>query len=107
MMNDRSRDIGPFVPAPDDDMIVCRCEEITKGEIRRAVHDGMYTVTEIRRWLRAGMGLRQGQTCSKLVKGIAARELGISPALLEPASSRAPMRPTEMKVLGREEGACA
>ena len=107
MMNDRSRDIGPFVPAPDDDMIVCRCEEITKGEIRRAVHDGMYTVTEIRRWLRAGMGLCQGQTCSKLVKGIAARELGISPALREPASSRAPMRPTEMKVLGREEGACA
>ena len=107
MMNDRSRDIGPFVPAPDDDMIVCRCEEITKGEIRRAVHDGMYTVTEIRRWLRAGMGLCQGQTCSKLVKGIAARELGISPAHLEPASSRAPLRASEMKVLGREEGACA
>ena len=39
-MNDRSRDIGPFVPAPDDDMIICRCEEVTKGEIRRAVHDG-------------------------------------------------------------------
>ena len=107
MMNDRSRDIGPFVPAPDDDMIVCRCEEITKGEIRRAVHDGMYTVTEIRRWLRAGMGVCQGQTCSKPLRGIAARERGISPALLEPASSRAPMRPTEMKVLGREEGACA
>ena len=32
-MNDRSRDIGPFVPAPDDDMIICRCEEITKGSI--------------------------------------------------------------------------
>ena len=37
-MNDRSRDIGEFIPQPDDDMIVCRCEEITKGEIRRAVH---------------------------------------------------------------------
>ena len=28
--------IGPYVPAPDDDMLVCRCEEVTKGEIRRA-----------------------------------------------------------------------
>ena len=61
-MNDRSRDIGPFVPAPDDDMIICRCEEVTKGEIRRAVHDGMFTIAEIRRYLRAGMGLCQGQT---------------------------------------------
>ena len=100
---DRSMDIGEFVPQPDDDMLICRCEEITKGEIRRAVHDGMWTITEIRRYLRTGMGLCQGQTCSRLVKGIAARELHISPAELEPATSRSPMRPTEMKVMGNEE----
>lgn len=78
-MNDRNRELKPFVPQPDDDMIVCRCEEITKGEIRRAVHDGMFTLTEIRRYLRTGMGLCQGQTCTKLVKGIMARELGVRP----------------------------
>lgn len=104
--NDRSRDIGPYVEAPDDDMIICRCEEITKGEIRRAIHDGMFTMTEIRRYLRTGMGLCQGQTCGKLVKGILARELGISPAELEPATSRSPMRPIEMKVLGNEKEDC-
>ena len=101
-VNDRSRDIGEFVPGSDDDMIICRCEEITKGEIRQAVHDGMFTLTEIRRYLRTGMGLCQGQTCSKLVKGIVARELGVSPAELEPATSRAPMRPTEIRILGNE-----
>ena len=85
-MNDRSRDIGPFVPAPDDDMIICRCEEITKGEIRQAVDDGMFKLTEIRRYLRTGMGLCQGQTCSKLVKSIVAKELKVSPACLEPAT---------------------
>ncbi|MGI6109036.1 MAG: (2Fe-2S)-binding protein [Bacilli bacterium] len=106
-LSDRSRDLGAFVEAPDDDMIICRCEEITKGEIRRAVHDGMFTMTEIRRYLRAGMGLCQGQTCSRLVKGIVARELGVSPAVVEPATSRAPMRPTEMRIIGNEEGACA
>ena len=46
---DRSVDLGEFVPQPDDDMIVCRCEEVTKGQIRQAVHDGMFTITEIRR----------------------------------------------------------
>ena len=102
MVNDRNREIGAFVPAPDDDMIICRCEEVTKGEIRKAVHEGMFTVTEIRRYLRTGMGLCQGQTCAKLVKGIVARELGVSASQLEPASSRAPMRPTEMRVLANE-----
>ena len=99
---DRSVYIGEFVPQPDDDMLICRCEEITKGEIRKAVHAGMWTMTEIRRYLRTGMGLCQGQTCSRLVKGIVARELGVSPAELEPATARSPMRPTEMKVLGKE-----
>ena len=83
-INDRSRDIGPFVPGPDDDMIICRCEEVTKGEIRKAVHDGMFTLTEIRlRFKNLSMGLCQGQTCAKLVKGIVARELNVSPAELE------------------------
>ncbi|MCR5666354.1 MAG: (2Fe-2S)-binding protein [Eubacterium sp.] len=100
---DRSVDIGEYIEAPDDDMLICRCEEITKGEIRRAVHDGMWTVTEVRRYLRTGMGLCQGQTCSRLVKGIIARELGVSPAQLEPATARSPMRPTEMRIFGHEE----
>ena len=101
-INDRSREIGPFVSGVDDDMLICRCEEITKGEIRKAVHEGMWTMTEIRRYLRTGMGLCQGQTCAKLLKGIVARELGISPAELEPAASRVPMRPIEMRIFANE-----
>ena len=103
-VNDRSRDIGPFVPGPDDDMLICRCEEITKGEIRKAVHDGMWTLTEIRRYLRTGMGLCQGQTCSRLVKSIMAAELKEAPDYVEPASARAPMRPIEMEILGKDQG---
>lgn len=102
-VNDRSRDIGKYIPQTDDNMIICRCEEITKGEIRKAIYNGMFTLTEIRRYLRTGMGLCQGQTCGKLVKGIVARELGISPFDLEAAVSRAPMRPIEMKVLANEK----
>ncbi len=101
-LTDRSIDIGAYVPEADDDILICRCEEITKGEIRQAVHDGMYTLTEVRRFLRTGMGLCQGQTCGNLVKRIIAKELGISPLDLEPAASRAPMRPIEMRILGNE-----
>jgi NAD(P)H-nitrite reductase large subunit len=102
-VNDRSRDIGPFIPESDDDMIICRCEEITKGEIRKAVHDGMFTLTEIKRYLRCGMGLCQGQTCSKAIKRLVAKECNVSPASLENITSRSPMRPVTMKVLGNEK----
>lgn len=97
-------EIGPYIEAPDDDMLICRCEEVTKGEIRKAVHAGMFTIEELRRFLRNGMGLCQGQTCGKLVKGIVARELGVRPTDIEPAVSRAPMRPIEMKVLANDGG---
>ncbi|MFV0527865.1 MAG: (2Fe-2S)-binding protein [Lachnospiraceae bacterium] len=100
--NDRQREIGEFVPAADDDLLICRCEEITKGEIRKAVHDGIFTMTEMRRYLRNGMGLCQGQTCSKLVKGIIVRELKVNAAVVEPAHARVPMRPVEMKIMGNE-----
>jgi NAD(P)H-nitrite reductase large subunit len=92
-----------FSPMDDDDVLVCRCEEISKGEIRRAVYDGIFTMTEIRRYLRAGMGLCQGQTCAKNVKALLARERGISPLDLEDATSRSPVRPVEMVILANDK----
>ena len=74
-VNDKLKEIGEFISEPDDDMLICRCEEVTKGEIRKAVHEGMLTLEEMRRYLRNGMGLCQGQTCERLVKGIIAKEL--------------------------------
>ena len=103
-VNDKLKEIGEFVPQDDDDILVCRCEEVTKGEIRKAIHAGMLTMEEMRRYLRNGMGLCQGQTCERLVKGILARELKVSPLEVEPATSRAPMRPTEMEIMGRDGG---
>lgn len=101
-LQNRFADIGEFVPQADDDVIVCRCEEITKGDIRKAVHEGIFTIAEMRRYLRNGMGLCQGQTCGKMVKGIMARELGVRPIDLAPATARAPMRPIEMKILAND-----
>ena len=99
-------EIGPYIEAPDDSLLVCRCEEVTKGEIRKAVHEGFFTIEELRRYLRCGMGLCQGQTCGKLVKAIIAGELNVSPAEVVPASSRAPMRPIEMCILAEDGGDC-
>ena len=85
-------------PADDDDMIICRCEEITKGEIKAAIRNGMLTVNGIKRITRAGMGLCQGQTCQRLVIQIIAEELRQSAADIEPTTARGPVRPLRMAV---------
>ena len=103
-IQEKLKEIGPYIEAADDDMLVCRCEEVTKGEIRKAVHEGLFTIEEIIRYLRSGMGLCQGQTCGKLVKSIVARELKVSPVEVEPAVSRAPMRPVEMEIMAEDGG---
>lgn len=99
------KEIGPFVEGADDNLLVCRCEEVTKGQIRKAVHEGIFTLEEMRRYLRSGMGLCQGQTCGKMVKSIIASELKVSPSEVVPASLRAPMRPIEMCILAEDGGA--
>lgn len=85
-------------PAPDDDVIICRCEEITRGEIKEAIRNGMHTLNGIKRVTRAGMGLCQGQTCQRLISQILASELGLPPAEVEPSTSRAPVRPIRLSV---------
>jgi len=90
--------IEPFIEKEDDGMIICRCEEITKGEIRRAVYEGMRTINEVKRYLRAGMGLCQGQTCQRLVQNIMAQELKTKPSELGMIQGRAPARPVEIDI---------
>ncbi|MBQ3234681.1 MAG: NAD(P)/FAD-dependent oxidoreductase [Clostridia bacterium] len=59
--------------------IVCRCEEITEGEIVRAIHENpkATTVDAVKRRVRAGMGRCQGGFCQPHVAEIISRELGI------------------------------
>ena len=89
----------------DEEMLVCRCEEITAGEIRKAVREYEGTsVTEIKRRVRAGMGLCQGRTCGKLVTRIIQEELGKRADEVEPATNRPPVRPITFGELAGEEG---
>ncbi|MHA2334209.1 MAG: FAD-dependent oxidoreductase [Candidatus Hodarchaeales archaeon] len=63
-------------PLPDE-AIVCRCERITAGEIRKWVRKGVKDVNEIKAITRAGMGACGGKTCTNLVLRIF-REEGMS-----------------------------
>jgi glycerol-3-phosphate dehydrogenase len=58
--------------------IICRCENITEGEIVDAIHRkvGARTVDGVKKRCRPGMGRCQGGFCSPRIIRILARELG-------------------------------
>jgi len=87
----------------DDNMIVCRCEEVTVGEIRKAIAEGAVDLSGIKRRTRAGMGLCQGRTCESLIQRILAEELGKKVAEILPGSARPPVVPVTFGVLAGEK----
>ncbi len=61
---------------PDFGKIICRCEEISLGEIKQALHNplGVHTIDGVKRRVRAGMGRCQGGFCMPLITDIIAKE---------------------------------
>ena len=66
---------------PSFGRIVCRCEEVTEGEIRAAIRArvGARTLDGIKRRTRSGMGRCQGGFCTPRLIEILGAELGLPP----------------------------
>ena len=64
-----------------DDMIVCRCERVTAGELRDLIRHGYRDMNEIKIVTRAGMGACGSKTCNAIIhrlfkeEGIANEEI--------------------------------
>ena len=61
-----------------EDVLICRCQEVTESEIVAAIRDGATTVG------------------GRLIQRIIARETGINPAEIIPQKSRMPVRPVKI-----------
>jgi len=86
-----------------EDLIICRCQEVTKQDILDAIADGAVTVDGVKRRTRAGMGLCQGKTCERLVAKIISEETGRPMAEILPPKSRMPVRPVKIGIIGGAE----
>ncbi|MBE9508677.1 MAG: FAD-dependent oxidoreductase [Chloroflexi bacterium] len=60
----------------DDVGVVCRCEQVTAGEIRALIRAGIRDMNHIKAVTRAGMGACGAKTCTNLIKRLF-REEGI------------------------------
>jgi bacterioferritin-associated ferredoxin len=82
-----------------DDTIVCRCEGITAGEIRRAIREGTMDLNDIKKRTRSGMGYCQGTNCLPAITAMLAREFDINPAEVKVMTTRPPARPIPLSLL--------
>ena len=59
--------------------VVCRCEQVTEGEVVDAIHSPIpaLSVDAVKRRTRAGMGRCQGSFCLPRIAKIIAREANI------------------------------
>lgn len=80
----------------DDDLIICRCEEITLSQIMEAIKEGATTLSEVKRRTRAGMGLCQGKTCQRIIAGLISIHTKIPLKNILPYRYRYPVRPIKI-----------
>ncbi len=78
---------------PDYGVIVCRCEEVSRGEILDALRSPVCvpTLDGVKKRVRPGMGRCQGGFCSPLVTKIIAEYLGVPLTEVKKSSEQSPI----------------
>jgi NADPH-dependent 2,4-dienoyl-CoA reductase/sulfur reductase-like enzyme len=87
-----------MVPA-EDEVIACRCEEVSVGKVRRATRLGAQGPNQLKAFTRCGMGPCQGRICGPVVAAIAADVLGKPIAEIGTYRPRAPFKPITVGAL--------
>ncbi len=78
---------------PADDVVVCRCEEVTAGTIRNLARHGATGPNQIKAFCRAGMGPCQGRSCGLTITEIIAETRGMAPDDVGYMRVRSPVKP--------------
>ena len=89
-MNEKEQRTESYVP-DEDNIYVCRCEEVTVGDIRRAIAAGADSVRALKMRTHAGMGVCQGMTCRRNIEKML-QEQKIDLDLCHSHSQRFPVR---------------
>jgi NADPH-dependent 2,4-dienoyl-CoA reductase/sulfur reductase-like enzyme len=94
-----------YEPAPqfrmpaDHGTIVCRCEEVTAGQIRETVALGCEGPNQMKSFLRCGMGPCQGRLCGLTVTEMIAAARGVPPGAVGYYRLRPPVKPITLAEL--------
>ena len=80
------------------DVVVCRCEEVTRGQIEDALDAGAIEVNQLKHFTRCGMGPCQGRMCGETAAELVAQRVGSREAAGR-WTVRPPLRPIGLEGL--------
>jgi thioredoxin reductase len=87
---------------PADDVMVCRCEEVTAGDLRGFVALGCAGPNQAKSFGRCGMGPCQGRLCGLTVTEVIAKARGVSASEVGYYRIRPPIKPITLGELAGE-----
>ena len=80
----------------EDSTVICRCENITVGDLRKLAKEGVRELNEVKIVTRAGMGPCQGRMCGPAMAEVIAAEFGVSPDQTGQLNIRPPLKPVPL-----------
>ncbi len=89
---------------PPDETLVCRCEEVSAGEIRAVAARGCSGPNQAKAFTRCGMGPCQGRLCGATVEQLFARERGVGVDAIGRYRARPPLQPITLGQLAASPG---
>jgi len=89
---------------PDDATMICRCEEISAGDMRKVAARGCPGPNQAKAFTRAGMGPCQGRMCGLAVSAVLAEARGVSMAEVGHYRVRPPLKPITVDQLAAMAG---
>jgi thioredoxin reductase len=81
----------------EDNTVICRCENITVGDLRKVVKEGVRELNEVKIVTRSGMGPCQGRMCGPALAEVIASELDLSPDQTGRLNIRPPLKPVPLE----------
>jgi NADPH-dependent 2,4-dienoyl-CoA reductase/sulfur reductase-like enzyme len=76
-----------------DSVTICRCEEVSAGDIRQTVAQGHWEINRVKAMCRVGMGRCQGRMCGLAASEIIAQASGREVSSIGRLRSQAPIKP--------------
>lgn len=89
---------GCYADIPDN-TVICRCEEVTMGDIRRQLKNDFTTMNSIKKATRCSMGNCQGRTCGPILFDILSSYMPRPPDAIGCPSSRVPVKKVALGAL--------
>lgn len=83
----------------ENNIILCRCENITLKDLHDLLDKGITSMEEIKRFSRCTMGPCQGKTCKDIIAKEIANYLNKDISEIDMPTYRAPVKPVKLGII--------